>query len=106
MEFNYNTACDYARASGLHPSTVACWIRSGKIKGYKPKKSKFWRIALVEFSRVKPKKDKSNKYWSKTEVYILKNNLHLSNEVLTKMIKRSVGAIKIKRHRLITSVHA
>lgn len=96
----YNTPADLARQTGYNRTTIVEWIKKGKVKGHKSKKSKNWRIRLSEFSRVKPKCAKHGKTWSKIEIYILENNTHLNVNTLAKMLGRTPKAVACKKCRL------
>lgn len=108
FDYSAHSATYMAQETGFHRTTIAEWIKSRKIKAAsKPKPNSRYRIYNYEFNAsklnelrgLKPTKN-HDKTWSATEVYILKCNMHLSDKEIARMIKRTPGAIKIKRCRL------
>ena len=106
--YAYSSAADYARLSGYDRSTIYDWIRQGKIsvrnKTYKSKKKNRnckWKISHYEMMRPKIKENpKWKTTWKPYEVKILKDNMNLDIDTLSRMIGRTKNAVKIKKCRL------
>ena len=104
----YNSAAEFAREIGVDPSTVRYWICRGRLRSYsgsckkKRKPGQFHRIPEMSKKRLEQFKKPSpkwNKNYSETEIMVL-INAHEPDEVIARMIGRTVNSVRIKRCRL------
>lgn len=104
LETGYDSAAEFAREARVHRTTVVAWIKKGIIQGHKGRERNCtWKMSFKENinpKKLKKKYDKYSKPYTDLEVYILKNNKHLSSKVIAKMINRNENSVKIKRCRL------
>lgn len=105
----YNTAADLARLTGMCRTTIVAKIKKGCIPAYKKVGARraHWHIqkcALEKnfIKRLKQERpyEKYSKTYTDAEIYIIKNNEHLTNAELAKMLKRNKNSVAIKRCRL------
>ena len=110
--YDYSTAADYARLTGFDRTTIAAWIKAGKIgargrhKKTKPKNSHY-KISECEFrpgriaaAKAKKPYPKHGKTYSAAELHVLQNNEHLSAHTIAFMIGRNENSVRIKRCRM------
>ena len=106
VDRTYCTAADYARLTGHDRTTIAVYIKQGKIKAFKKKKPNGrYRICGYCFDpdwvgRIRKENPVSGRRWSRTELYILRVHIHAPLDDLTKLLKnRSRAAIAAMRCR-------
>ncbi len=107
--YAYNTAAHMAREIGFHRTTVVEWIKIGNIGSFKKMGSpncnhkiphyEFKPGRIQQLKNKKPYK-KHNKTWSDSEIYVLKTNWNLPDNVIADMIKRNERAVLSMRYRV------
>ena len=105
--YDYSTAAALAREIGYDRSTVADWIREGKIKAFSRARTTHYKIFDYEFKpanlkRLKQQKPypKHKKPYSETEVYILRHCQSLTARQIATILCRNVTSVRVKRSRL------
>lgn len=100
----FDSAAEYARECGVHRTTVVEWIKKGKIKACKRDgEHQPHKIPEKEKKKIKDLKAPYPKHYQRytsSEIYIMVNNKHLTNQEMGKMLKRSENSVCIKRCRL------
>jgi len=106
LDRSYCTAADLARETGYHRTTVAAWIKAGKVKSVKKEKANsHYRIYLKYFKKgfigsLRKADMKHGKWWTATEIFVLRNNMNKDMGAMVAILPhRTQNAIAIKRTR-------
>ena len=107
VDRTYCTAADFARETGYDRTTIAKWIKAGKLRGFKRRNKRghhripFKYLTPRYIDKNKKANPRSDKSWSDVELYQLRINIDKDLDTLCILLQgRSRNAIKVKRCRI------